>query len=82
MGLFFIPLTYFYGTQYHTMSKPFKLQLFTIILFSVTIAVIVYRYEQLLSRQKKEQKRHDTWTQATVRVRSYHARFYRYLINH
>jgi len=37
------------------MSKPYKLLLFTTILFSVAITIIVYRYEQLLSRQKKEQ---------------------------
>jgi hypothetical protein len=36
------------------MSKPYKLLLFTIILAAVSITIIVYRYEQLLGRQKKE----------------------------
>lgn len=38
------------------MSKPYKLLLFTIIVSAVTISIIVYRYEQLLSRQKNEEQ--------------------------
>jgi hypothetical protein len=38
------------------MSKPYKLLLFTIIISIVAIAVIVFRYEQLLSRQKKQEQ--------------------------
>lgn len=38
------------------MSKPYKLLLFTIIISVVTIAIIVYRYEQLLSRQEKQEQ--------------------------
>src|SRR5215211_9125426 len=38
------------------MSKPYKLLFFTIIISIVAIAVIVYRYEQLLSRQKKQEQ--------------------------
>ncbi len=36
------------------MSKPYKLLLFTVIIFSLAIAIIVYRYERLLSKEEKE----------------------------
>ena len=39
------------------MSKPYKLLLFTIIIFSVALAVIVYRYEFLISKYKEEQQK-------------------------
>ena len=38
------------------MSKPYKLLLFTILVAVVSITVIVYRYEQLLARQKKTEQ--------------------------
>jgi hypothetical protein len=38
------------------MSKPYKLLLFTILVSSVTIAIVVYRYEHLLARYKKQEQ--------------------------
>ena len=39
------------------MSKPYKLLLFTIIIFSVAIAIIIYRYEFLISKYKEAQQK-------------------------
>ena len=39
------------------MSKPYKLLLFTIVVFSIAIAVIVYRYEFLISKYKEAQQK-------------------------
>lgn len=38
------------------MSKPYKLLLFTILVSSLTIAIIVYRYEHVLARYKKQEQ--------------------------
>lgn len=38
------------------MSKPYKLLLFTILVAVVTIAIIVFRYEQLLARQTRQEQ--------------------------
>lgn len=37
------------------MTKPYKLLFFTIIISVVAIAIVVYRYEHLLSRQQKHE---------------------------
>ena len=48
---------YFYRPKQHKMTKPYRLLLFFILIFSIAIAVIVYRYEFLLRELRADHQK-------------------------
>ena len=48
---------YFTAPKHNRMSKPYRLLLFFVVLFSVIIGVVVYRYEFLLRQLKEEHQK-------------------------